>query len=476
MSRLILLEFDEINLPKYYQGTLRRLKFVSRRPYVPKREVSLDTQRIYAIYKADKYYVVYETENINFYRYYMTPQLPNNAELIVPTYYIKVCADCGSTRIFEDSDEEICEACGSENITSKRIEAYKPREFNWGNVIRGSFNPETEGLDSPIVTPDNLAYYTSLIASRVFGINIKPEDVRLANSRNFRIVRLKTLKEYRINNAEFVLIVGVPRWTYYDEPDEYGVLGVYIKAYCRSLEPFRCNVAWVKARDVTREDLEGVNPERLLEYVDVDILVRFGLLEKCLDYIVEELSNGGYPPIPEKIKEYDLETYEGLVEARETLRLLDAVDRIREIVERREYTITSVANYLKEAENNPIAREYCLLTAGCTPLQLLERYEQMLEELRREEMRRELRKLLRSIPSWADGVARLSGYTVVPVKFSGHSRNEVYYGKHWRKRECITDYLSADTVVLRNGRAFRVEKVRESDKYVTLRFTEEIRI
>jgi len=79
---------------------------VSKAPYAPRREVALDGRRIYAVYKhTDGYYVVYETENADFYRAYRAESVPSDAQLI-DKLEIKVlrCAICGA-RIEWDAEK-----------------------------------------------------------------------------------------------------------------------------------------------------------------------------------------------------------------------------------------------------------------------------------------------------------------------------------------------------------------------------------
>ncbi|MEM3974909.1 MAG: hypothetical protein QW320_11125 [Ignisphaera sp.] len=109
MERIVLGPFVDFDVD------IKRTKFVTpENAFVPKTAVELENARIYKIYKLStykQYYVVYETENVEFYKPYLA-KLPDSisaeeiAELRLPR-----CPECGSWNVDVDTDEMLCAKC-----------------------------------------------------------------------------------------------------------------------------------------------------------------------------------------------------------------------------------------------------------------------------------------------------------------------------------------------------------------------------
>lgn len=65
------------------------------------------------------YFVVYKTENIDFYKYYIA-RVPENAEE-VKRMKVPRRADCGSYSAYGDADDLYRARCGSENVVSEVV-------------------------------------------------------------------------------------------------------------------------------------------------------------------------------------------------------------------------------------------------------------------------------------------------------------------------------------------------------------------
>jgi len=244
---LILLRFDE-------KGNVigGRIRFVSRAPHVPKKEVALDADRIYAIYKSTSgYYVVYDTENIDFYRAYRAETLPSDAELIDKIEITVLrCATCGA-KVEWDADEPYCPRAPDEHFSFKEVSevVYRAKEFDWSQVERGS--PETVNVP---ITSENVSYIAGQILDRY---NVASGSVRrgyIGEAGHYTVIFVKKVREVDSQSFRIVEGIGYVEESHWDEVPQIVEAGYYVATYITT--PDGTHVEFAKLRDLRDEDIE----------------------------------------------------------------------------------------------------------------------------------------------------------------------------------------------------------------------------
>jgi len=245
----------------------KRIVFTSIAPHVPKREVSPDGDRIYAIYKhGSGYYVVYETNNVDFYRAYRAESVPSDAQ-IVDRLEVKVlkCAICGA-RIEWDADEPYCPVEPEEHFEFKEesILVYQAKQFDWSMVERGP--PETINV---VITAENASYVAKQILRR-YGV--PPDKVEFGYIAAAGYYTVKFVKTYRketvvSDKVEVVEGVGYVEGSSWEEaPQVYGI-GYYIAAFVITGHGVT-TVAFAKIRDLADEDIDAFIETNKLHIVE----------------------------------------------------------------------------------------------------------------------------------------------------------------------------------------------------------------
>ncbi|MEM0192283.1 MAG: TFIIB-type zinc ribbon-containing protein [Candidatus Korarchaeum sp.] len=118
-------------------GSERTVFGTDKDALVPKKKVSLKNERIYSIYEhithIYNYYVVYETNDLNFYGPYLG-RVPDGARRM-SSLDVPVCPECGSLNVEIDADEMFCEDCGASDFWNTKI-VWRER-IPQGEVIEG---------------------------------------------------------------------------------------------------------------------------------------------------------------------------------------------------------------------------------------------------------------------------------------------------------------------------------------------------
>jgi len=242
---LILLRFDE-------KGKIsgNSISFISRAPHVPKKEVALDADRIYAIYRhSSGYYVVYETDNIDFYRAYRAEALPSDAQLIDKLEVTVLrCATCGA-KVEWDADEPYCPIEPDEHFSFREVSevVYRAKQFDWNNVERGQ--PEVV-----VVTSENVSYVAEQILS---GYSISSSNVRhgyILSAGHYTVIFVKKFREVENQGVRIVEGIGYVEESHWDEVPQIIEAGYYVATYITTADGTR--VAFTKLRDLRDEDIE----------------------------------------------------------------------------------------------------------------------------------------------------------------------------------------------------------------------------
>ncbi|MEM2370476.1 MAG: TFIIB-type zinc ribbon-containing protein [Candidatus Bathyarchaeia archaeon] len=162
---------------RWFRASSERIVFgTDKDALVPKKEISLKNERIYSIYKHKtpiyknyktliyNYYVVYETNELNFYEPYLG-KVPDGARGVSELSGF-VCPECGSLNVGRDTDELFCEDCGASDFWSTETVVWRER-IPQGEVIEG------EGI---MTIPED-AYKEAVVAVKVLGV----KEVKLGN-------------------------------------------------------------------------------------------------------------------------------------------------------------------------------------------------------------------------------------------------------------------------------------------------------
>ncbi|MEM4430150.1 MAG: hypothetical protein QXM08_03235 [Thermofilaceae archaeon] len=218
---------------------------VDPRALVPRQRVLLDNARILKVYRVPvapfsyNYYVVYETENLDFYKYYLA-RIPEKA-VEVKRMLVPRCRDCGSYRVYGDADELYCTRCMSDRIVDEVVWEEKPLPAT--RLIEG------EGV---YVVADEIREYRDL-----------------AGSSTVEEVEAIAEGEGKLGNVEckWREFLGYVAKTDYEEGFYVSDTGVYRRYTVPSLN----RVFTVKVRDATPEELlrmsEKIESPKVLLYI-----------------------------------------------------------------------------------------------------------------------------------------------------------------------------------------------------------------
>lgn len=246
---------------------LRRTTFsTTENAFVPKTSVALENDRIYAIYSvkdeggfhhASKtlYYVVYETEKVDFYRPYLA-RVPPGADA-VESLSLPRCPRCGSYNVEIDADEMVCLNCRAWEFWNFEV-VWRPKPFDPRNVVQGEgihlFNRYVREYSS-------VAGHLSVLELK----RLREEDAKLGN------VEAKSI--------EFVGCIDESHWD--AEPACYG-FGVYRKYVAKGFE----KAFTVKVRELTDEEKVALAGEVKNDFVLL-CLAKFMKKEDAVKVILE---------------------------------------------------------------------------------------------------------------------------------------------------------------------------------------------
>lgn len=190
MERIVLGPFVD------FDADIKRTKFVTpENAFVPKTAVFLENDRIYKILEKDGFYVIYETENVEFYKPYLA-KLPENAEELVELKLPR-CPKCGSWDVDVDSDEMFCARCHNSDFWHVEV-VWKAKPLPSIQLVEG------EG----VFVPQNFVYEYRNEAGHVEVVTLK----ELARG-------LERLGNVEVEWVEFVGCVDESHWD--EAPQQY---------------------------------------------------------------------------------------------------------------------------------------------------------------------------------------------------------------------------------------------------------------
>lgn len=478
---LVLLKFDNIG-----EVREKRTMFTSSYPWAPRSDVWLENKRIYAVYKAgDGVYVVYETEKYDYYKYYLAPKVPEDAELVPEfKYRFPQCPKCGSKNVYVDTDEMFCNDCEFSDFWNYGEEVvYSPKEFDWSEVTK---REPVKSLDEkPVITAHNAKYFLKQFLEKN-GYKVgEIKSGHILSAGHYCAVFYVELQRLMLSDLEVEIGVAAEEWSSWDEIPSKSNPGIYAQVRVDK------EVFFAKLKDLEREDLEKLDAR-----VFASIVIEFPeLLDKCRDIAekrVEELAEKESPLAvklakklgysEEKIQEVKERVYRKKVERAIDETLAFIKDPIKS-----DYVYG--ISFLKDHED--IARKVAE-EKGVNLDKLLEDYDKAREkkwkyeeELRKKEEARKIKKMAKNLlkrkPSWADGVyvhtevyrgedadVFFIAYPVKKSKYGRNKENRYYCKPKWRP---VTKGYSleplADTLILPEG-VFEAEAT-ESEKYILVK-------